>query len=324
MSSVTLAGALHAALRDALTEDPRVLIFGEDVGTLGGVFRITDGLQREFGEQRVFDTPLAESSILGIALGLALKGFRPVPEIQFDAFVYPAFEQITSHLAKYRSRSRGTCSLPITVRIPFGGGIGGVEHHGESPESYFLHTAGLKVVTPSNPHDAYSLLRAAIADPDPVIFFEPKARYWNKEELELPIPPEPLGRARVARPGSDVSVIAYGPMVEVALQAAEAARAEGTSLEVIDLRTLSPLDTDMLLASVRKTHRAVVAHEAPVFGGFGGEIAARLSHDAFDLLEAPVIRVGAPNTPYPPARFEKLYLPDADRILEAVDQARGY
>ncbi len=324
MSATTMAQALHAGLHDSLAEDPRVLIFGEDVGTLGGVFRVTDGLQHEFGEQRVFDTPLAESSILGIAVGLALKGFRPVPEIQFDAFVYAGFEQITSHIAKYRNRTRGSCSLPLTIRIPYGGGIGAVEHHSESPEAYFVHTPGLKVVTPSNPADAYGLLRAAIADRDPVLFFEPKARYWSKQDVDLPVPPVPIGQAHVLRSGTDASVIAYGPAVEVALKAAEAAVGEGISLEVIDLRSLRPLDTEALLASVRKTHRAVVVHEAPVFGGFGAEIAAFLSHDAFEQLEAPVIRVGAPDAPYPPARFEKLYLPDVDRVLEAVDRVRSY
>jgi pyruvate dehydrogenase E1 component beta subunit len=324
VSSVTLAKAVHTALKDSLTEDRRVLIFGEDVGTLGGVFRVTDGLQREFGEQRVFDTPLAESTIAGIAIGLALKGFRPVAEMQFDAFCYAAFEQITSHIAKYRNRAGGRCDLPLTLRIPFGGGIGAVEHHSESPEAYFTATPGLKVVTPSNPADAYGLLRSAIADNDPVIFFEPKARYWSKEEVDLPVPPVPLGTARVARAGTDATVIAYGPSVELALKAAEAAEEEGTHLEVIDLRSLAPLDIEALLVSVRKTHRAVIVHEAPVFGGYGAEVAARLSHDAFDLLEAPVMRVGAPNAPYPPSRFEKLYLPDVDRVLEAVDQARDY
>ncbi len=324
MSATTMAAALHAALRDALLEDRRVLVFGEDVGTLGGVFRITDGLQREFGEQRVFDTPLAESTIAGIAVGLALKGFHPVAEIQFDGFIYPAFQQITSHIAKYRNRTRGTCGLPLTIRVPFGGGIGAVEHHSESPEAYFTHTPGLKVIAPSNPADAYGLLKAAISDPDPVLFFEPKARYWAREEVDLPAPPIPIGKARVVRAGRDATVIAYGPAVEVALQAASVAETEGTLLEVVDLRSLSPLDLETLLDSVRKTHRAVVVHEAPVFGGLGAEVAARLSHAAFDVLEAPVVRVGAPNAPYPPSRFEKLYLPDADRILEAVDEARAY
>ena len=322
MSAVTLARAVTTGLRDAMQGDEKILVFGEDVGRLGGVFRITDGLQKEFGEDRVFDTPLAESSIIGIAVGLALKGFRPVPEIQFDGFIYPAFNQIVCHVAKYHNRSG--LPLPITIRVPFGGGIGAVEHHSESPEAYFAHTAGLKVVAPATPADAYSLLRAAIADPDPVIYFEPKARYYQKQELTLPAGPLPLGQARIAKEGTAVTVIAYGPTVETALQAAERAGQEGTSLEVIDLRSLSPLDSETILGSVRKTHRAVVVHEAPVFCGFGAEIAARISHDAFDSLEAPVVRVGGSNTPYPPARFEKLYLPDAERVLEAVDQCLAY
>jgi pyruvate dehydrogenase E1 component beta subunit len=322
MSTVTLAKALTAGLRDALAANPRVLLFGEDVGRLGGVFRVTDGLQKEFGEERVFDTPLAESAIIGTAVGLALRGFRPVPEIQFDGFVYPAFNQIVSHVAKYHNRSG--MALPITIRIPYGGNIGAVEHHSESPEAYFIHTAGLKVVTPSTPADAYGLLRSAIDDEDPVIFFEPKARYWQKDEVELPVPAVPIGQARIAHEGESVTVIAYGPTVETALQAAKAAEAEGLSLEVIDLRSLVPLDTETLLASLHKTHRAVVVHEAPVFGGFGAEIAARLSHDAFDFLEAPVERVAGLNIPYPPSRFEKLYLPDVDRILEAADRAVAY
>jgi len=264
---------------------------------------------------------LAESSIVGIAVGLALRGFKPVPEIQFDGFIYPAFEQIVSHVAKYRNRSG--VPLPITIRVPFGGHIGAVEHHSESPEAYFAHTAGLKVVTPSTPADAYALLQAAIDDPDPVIFFEPKARYYLKEEIDTAAR-VPIGKARVAQEGSGVTVIAYGPTVSIALQAAKTAAAEKISLEVIDLRSLSPLDMDTVMASVRKTHRAVVVHEAPVFCGFGAEVAARISHDAFDLLEAPVARLGGLNAPYPPARYEKLYLPDVDRILQAADAALAY
>jgi len=321
MEAVTMAKAINLSLRDALTRDQEVLIFGEDVGTLGGVFRITDGLQKTFGEDRVFDTPLAESAIIGVAIGLALHGFKPVPEIQFDGFSYPAFDQVVSHVAKYRNRSG--ISMPITIRIPFGGHIGAVEHHSESPEAYYAHTAGLKVVAPATPGDAYALLQSAIADPDPVIFFEPKARYYMKEEIDT-TRQVPIGKARVARQGSGLTVIAYGPTVSLALDAAKAAEKENMSLEVIDLRSLSPLDMGTIIESLRKTHRAIVVHEAPVFGGFGAEIAARISDDGFDLLEAPVERVGGMDAPYPPSRYEKLYLPDVDRILEAADVALAY
>ncbi len=317
----TMAKALNLALRDSLSADKDTLIFGEDVGALGGVFRITDGLQKEFGEERVFDTPLAESAIIGVAIGLALRGFRPIPEIQFDGFIYPAFEQIVSHVAKYRNRSG--IPLPITIRVPFGGNIGAVEHHSESPEAYFAHTAGLKVITPSTPADAYGLLRSAIADDDPVVFFEPKARYYVKDQIDQSAK-VPIGKAVVRHEGTSATVIAYGPTVQTALQAAQAAAKDGTSLEVIDLRSLSPLDMDTVLTSVNKTHRAIVVHEAPVFCGFGAEVAARISHDAFDFLEAPVQRVGGLNVPYPPSRYEKLYLPDVDRILEAVDHVLAY
>ncbi len=321
MEPVTMAKAINLSLRDALARDDDVLVFGEDVGTLGGVFRITDGLQKAFGSDRVFDTPLAESAIIGICIGLVLRGFRPVPEIQFDGFVYPAFDQIVSHVAKYRNRTG--VSMPITIRIPFGGRIGAVEHHSESPEAYFTHTAGLKVVAPATPGDAYALLQSAIADPDPVIFFEPKARYYLKEEIDT-TKEVPIGQARIAREGSGVTVIAYGPSVSLALDAAKAGEEEKISLEIIDLRTLSPLDMPTILASIRKTHRAIVVHEAPVFGGFGGEIAARITDDGFDLLEAPIERIGGMDAPYPPARYEKLYLPDVDRILEAADVALAY
>jgi len=317
----TMAKAINLALRDSLAADRDTLIFGEDVGALGGVFRITDGLQKEFGDERVFDTPLAESAIIGVAIGLALRGFRPIPEIQFDGFIYPAFEQIVSHVAKYRNRSG--ISLPITIRVPFGGNIGAVEHHSESPEAYFAHTAGLKVVAPSTPGDAYALLRAAIADDDPVVFFEPKARYYLKGEVD-PGARVPIGKACVRQEGTAVTVIGYGPTVQTALQAAKAAAEDGTSVEVIDLRSLSPLDMETVMTSVTKTHRAVIVHEAPVFCGFGAEIAARISHDAFDLLEAPVQRVAGLNVPYPPSRFEKLYLPDVDRVLEAIDNVIAY
>jgi pyruvate/2-oxoglutarate/acetoin dehydrogenase E1 component len=323
MTAVTMAKALNQALYDALERDSRVLVFGEDVGKLGGVFRVTDGLTDAFG-RRVFNTPLAEGTIAGICVGLAIKGFRPVAEMQFDTFSYPAFDQITNHLAKYRSRTQGACPMQVVVRIPYGGNIGAIEQHSDSPETYYAHTAGLKVVSPATPGDAYALLTAAIQDPDPVIFLEPKSRYWSKEEVELPSPPLPLDQARIAREGTDATVIAYGPVVHVALTAAEAAAAEGTSLEVVDLRSLAPLDMDTLAASVRKTRRAVVAHEAPVFMGLGAEIAARLMHDLFDVLAAPVERVGNATVPYPPARFEKLFLPDADRILEAVDRTREF
>ncbi len=322
--TVTMGKALNLALRDALRDDPRALVFGEDVGKLGGVFRVTDGLRDEFGQAQVFNTPLAEATIAGIAVGLAVKGFHPVAEMQFDAFSYPSFQQVTSNIAKYHTRTGGACPMSLVIRIPYGGNIGAIEQHSESPETYYVHTAGLKVVTSSNPADAYALLRAAIADPDPVIFLEPKARYWMKADLELSLAPEPLDKARVVRAGTDATVIAYGPTVATALAAADAAAGEGISLEVVDLRSLSPVDWDTLGASARKTKRAVVVHEAPVFMGLGAEIAARLAHDLFDSLLAPVERVGAPTTPYPPSRHEKLFLPDVDRILEAVDRTREY
>lgn len=324
MTTITMGKALNLALHDALRDDSRVLIFGEDVGRLGGVFRVTDGLQAEFGTERVFDTPLAEATIAATALGLAMKGFRPVAEMQFDAFSYPAFQQVTSNIAKYHTRTQGAVNMQLVIRIPYGGNIGAIEQHSESPETYYAHTAGLKVVSPSTPADAYALLTAAIRDPDPVIFLEPKSRYWTRQDVELPVAPLPLDKARVARQGTDATIVAYGPTVQVALMAAEAAEGEGTSLEVIDLRSLAPLDMDTVRESVRKTKRAVVVHEAPVFLGLGAEIAAQLMHDLFDVLAAPVERIGSATTPYPPARVEKLFLPDAERILEAVDRIREY
>jgi 2-oxoisovalerate dehydrogenase E1 component beta subunit len=324
MTTITMGKALNLALRDVLEIDDRVLVFGEDVGKLGGVFRITDGLQDEFGASRVFDTPLAEATIAATALGLAIKGFRPVAEMQFDAFSYPSFQQVTSNIAKYHTRTSGACNMQLVIRMPYGGNLGSIEQHQESPETYYVHTAGLKVVTPSNPADAYGLLRAAIDDPDPVIFLEPKARYWMRQDIEMPAPLLPLDKASVVREGNDATIIAYGPTVQTALAAAEIADGEGKSLEVLDLRSLSPLDMETISASVRKTKRAVVVHEAPVFMGLGAEIAARLMHDLFDVLAAPVERVGSATVPYPPARVEKLFLPDADRILDAVDRTREY
>lgn len=317
--------ALNEALRRSLSEDDRTLVLGEDVGKLGGVFRVTEGLQAEFGDKRVFDTPLAEAAIAGVSLGLALAGWRPVAEMQFDGFSYPALDQVISHVAKYRYRSRGRQTVPIVIRIPFAGGIGAAEHHSESPEAYYAHTAGLKVVAPSTPIDAHDLLRASIADPDPVIFFEPKSRYWSKEAGDLDgASALPIGKARVLREGSDCTVIAYGAMVARSLAAAHAAAARGTELEVLDLRTLVPLDLDALAASVRRTGRAVVVHEAPLTAGFGAEVVARLMEDAFDYLEAPVLRVTGYDTPYPPATIESHYLPSIERILDAVDRVTNY
>ena len=322
--AITMAQALNTALHDAMAEDDKVVVYGEDVGKLGGVFRITDKLQERFGEQRCFDTPLAESGIVGTAVGMALYGYKPVVEMQFDGFTYPAFEQIVSHVAKMRNRSRGTVQLPITIRIPFGGGIGAVEHHSESPENFFAHVAGLKIVSPGTPSDAYSLLRESIASPDPVIFFEPKRRYWLKEEADLPIRTEPIGRAVVRREGSTATLFAYGPMVRTCLEAATAAAEEGWDLEVVDLRSLNPFDTETVVASVRKTGRAVVVHEAQVFSGFGAEIAAQVSERAFYHLEAPVLRVGGFDVPYPAAKLEEFFLPDVDRILDAVDRSLAF
>jgi 2-oxoisovalerate dehydrogenase E1 component beta subunit len=319
---VTLAKALTMGLRKAMDDDPKVLIMGEDVGKLGGVFRITDGLQKDFGEHRVIDTPLAESGIMGTAIGLAMRGYRPVVEIQFDGFVFPAFDQIVSQLAKMHARSRGDVPLPVVVRIPFGGGIGAVEHHSESPEAYFAHTAGLRVVSPSNPVDAYWMVQQAIACTDPIIFLEPKRRYWDKADLDVAAGPvSDLFRSRVVRPGTDLTLACYGPMVRTCLDAATAAEADGRDLEVVDLRTLSPLDLDTLEESVERTGRLVVVHEAPVFMGLGAEIAARITERCFYALEAPVLRVGGYHTPYPPSRLEDHYLPDLDRVLDAVDRA---
>jgi pyruvate dehydrogenase E1 component beta subunit len=317
-SVVTMASALNQALSDALSEDDSVLVFGEDVGTLGGVFRITDGLATSFGQNRVFDTPLSESGIVGTAIGMAMNGLRPVVEMQFDAFAYPAFEQITSHLAKLRNRTRGRVELPIVIRIPYGGGIGGVEHHCDSSEAYYTHTPGLRVVTPGTPADAYVLLRQAISSPDPVIFLEPKRRYWSKETV-WPHGDIAMDRALVRRPGTDVTLIAYGGALATALEAAEAAEEDGRSAEVIDLRSLSPFDDETVTASVRRTGRAIVVHEASRFCGYGAEVAARLSEQCFHYLEAPILRVAGFDIPYPPPSLEEYHLPSVDRILDAID-----
>ncbi|MBE1874151.1 alpha-ketoacid dehydrogenase subunit beta [Myceligenerans sp. TRM 65318] len=321
--TLTLAKALNEGLRAAMRDDDKVVLMGEDIGPLGGVFRVTDGLQAEFGEQRVVDTPLAESGILGTAVGMAMRGYRPVCEIQFDGFVFPAYDQITTQLAKMYNRTRGKVQVPVVVRIPYGGGIGAVEHHSESPEALFAHTAGLRVATPATPQDAYTMIREAIACPDPVVFFEPKGRYWSKGDVDLdaPVGTDTLNKARIARPGTDITLVAYGPTVATAMKSAEALAAEGRSAEVVDLRTLSPVDTATLVESVRKTGRCVVIHEAPVFYGTGAEIAARVTEECFYALEAPVLRVGGFHMQYPIAKLEHDYLPSVDRILDAVDRA---
>jgi 2-oxoisovalerate dehydrogenase E1 component beta subunit len=320
--TLTMAQAINRALHDAMAADERVLVFGEDVAQLGGVFRVTEGLAETFGDQRCFDTPLAESAIVGIAIGMAIRGFVPVPEIQFDGFAAPAFDQMVSHLAKYRMRTRGDVDMPVTIRIPSFGGIGAVEHHSESTESYWLHTAGLKVVVPSTPSDAYWLLRQSITSRDPVIYLEPKRRYWVKEPVDTNAPALPIGRAAIRCPGEDVTVLTYGSLVATALSAAELA-AGRWSLEVIDLRTLNPLDFDTVAESVRRTGRAVVMHEGPRTLGFGAELAARIQEELFYDLEAPVLRATGFDTPYPPARLEKLWLPGVDRLLDCVERAMG-
>ncbi len=324
MPQMTMAKALNEGLRTAMEQDPKVVLMGEDIGKLGGVFRVTDGLQKDFGEDRVFDTPLAESGIVGTAIGLAIRGYRPVCEIQFDGFIYPAYDQIVSQLAKIHARSKGSVKMPVTIRVPYGGGIGAVEHHSESPEAYFAHTAGLKVVTCSNPVDAHFMIQQAIASDDPVLFFEPKRRYWEKADVDTSMTPDPLWSARVVREGTDATLIAYGPMVKTCMDAATAAEEDGRNLEVVDLRSLSPLDFPTVLESVRRTGRAVVVHEAPSYVGLGAEIAARLSEELYYEMEAPVLRVTGFDTPYPPSRVEEEYLPDLDRVLHAVDRSLGY
>ncbi|MET8825656.1 alpha-ketoacid dehydrogenase subunit beta [Streptomyces sp. NPDC004610] len=320
---ISMVKALNNGLRGALESDPKVLLIGEDIGRLGGVFRVTDGLQKEFGEDRVVDSPLGEAGIVGTAIGLAMRGYRPVCEIQFDGFVYPAVNQIISQLAKLRHRSGGLITLPVTIRIPYGGGIGSIEHHSESPETYFAHTAGLKVVTCSTPQNAYDLLRQSIADDDPVVFLEPKRHYWHKGEVTDEAPP-PFERAQIVRPGTDATLIAYGPTVATALEAADAAAEEGRSLEVVDLRSLSPLDMATVRESVHRTGRALVTHEASLSHGFGAELAARIQQEEFHYLEAPVLRITGYDTPYPPSRLESDWLPGVDRILDALDHSLSY
>lgn len=319
-----MAKALNAAMSDALAEDPTVLMMGEDIGTLGGVFRVTQGLKEEFGAERVMDTPLGEAGIVGSAIGLAMRGYRPVCEIQFDGFVFPSFNQITSQLAKIHARSGGAYSLPVVIRIPYGGNIGSIEHHSESPEALFAHTAGLRVMSPSNPQDAYSMLREAIASQDPVIFLEPKRRYWLKGDVRRTAPVPSTQQAQTVREGRDLTLAAYGPLVPVALAAAEAAAEDGLSIEVMDLRSISPLDFDAVEQSVNKTGRLVVTHEAPTFGGMGGELASVITERCFYHLEAPVLRVGGYHMPYPVAAVEEDYLPSIDRLLEAIDRSLNY
>jgi pyruvate dehydrogenase E1 component beta subunit len=319
-----IAKAINAGLQKAMQNNDKVLVFGEDVAELGGVFRVTEGLHAEFGQQRIFNSPIAESGIVGTAIGLAMRGYRPVAEIQFEGFVYPAFDQIVSQLAKLTNRSEGHLSMPVVIRIPYGGGIGAVEHHSESPEAYFAHTPGLRVISPSNSNDAYWMIQQAIESNDPVIFFEPKRRYWQKGMVNLDTPPSGMHDAKVLREGSQVTLVSYGPMVPTALQAAEIASSEGISIEVIDLRSISPIDFSTIINSVKKTGRLVVASEASTSFSVSAEVAAKVAELAFYHLEAPVIRVGSFDVPYPPAKLEELFLPDADRILEAVDRSLSY
>ncbi|MGA1813990.1 alpha-ketoacid dehydrogenase subunit beta [Frondihabitans sp. 4ASC-45] len=322
--TLPLGRALNAGLRKAMSDDPRVVLLGEDIATLGGVFRVTEGLKTEFGAKRVIDTPLAESGIIGACIGLAMRGFRPVAEIQFDGFIFPGFDQITSQLAKLTARHEGTMPFPVVIRVPYGGHIGAVEHHQESPEAYFAHTAGLRSVSPSTPHDAYWMIQEAIQSNDPIMFFEPKSRYWPKGPVDFTAPGAPLHASRVVRTGTEVTVLGHGAMVSVLLQAAEIAAEEGISIEVVDLRSLSPVDYGPILESVRKTGRLVIAQEAPQNASIASEIASTVAEKAFYSLEAPVLRVSGFDTPFPPAKLESVYLPDADRVLEAVDRALAY
>jgi 2-oxoisovalerate dehydrogenase E1 component beta subunit len=326
MTTMTFSQAITAGLRKAMDDDPKVVLMGEDIGKLGGVFRITNGLQKDFGAHRVIDTPLAESAIVGTAVGLAYRGYRPVCEIQFDGFIYPGFDQIVCQVAKLHYRTRGAVKMPLTIRVPFGGGIGSPEHHSESPEAYFTHTSGLRVISVSNPQDAYTMLRQAIASDDPVLFFEPKRRYHTKADVQLDGSLDaapPMDSALTVNPGTDVTLLAYGPLVGTAMDAAAAALDDGVSVDVIDLRSLAPIDYAPIEASVRRTGRLVIAHEAAQTGGLGAEIAAGITERCFNFLEAAPVRVTGFDIPYPPSKMEKHHLPDLDRILDGVDRALG-
>lgn len=317
-AETTMVEALNLALRHEMQEDPKVLVFGEDVGRLGGVFRVTDGLQAQFGEDRCFDTPIAEAGILGAAIGMAMHGYRPVVEMQFDSFGYPAFEQLASHLAKLRNRTRGAISLPVVVRIPYGGGVGAVEHHSDSSEAIAAHVPGLHIYAPSTVSDAYQMMRQAIRSDDPVLFYEPKRLYWHRGELELSARGGMAGKAAVRRDGVDVVLISYGPSTSTALAAADAAEAAGYDVGVIDLRTLVPFDEDSVCDAVMASGRAIVVHEAGQFQGFGAEIVARLTERCFSYLDAPIRRVAGLDIPYPPPLLEHHYLPTVNRILQAI------
>lgn len=323
-TTMTLAKAITTGLDKILESDDKALLMGEDIGRLGGVYRITDGLIDKYGTHRVIDSPLGEAGIVGTAVGMALRGFNPLVEIQFDGFVFPAFSQITTQLAKMHARSEGRLTAPVVIRIPYGGGIGSIEHHSESPEALFAHTGGLRIITPSNAHDAYWMIQQAAACQDPVIFFEPKRRYWLKGEVDTETPALDAFKAQVVRPGTDATIVAYGPLVPIALATADAALEDGRSIEVIDLRSISPIDFDTITESVQKTGRLIVTHEAPTFGGIGGEIAARITERAFLSLEAPVLRVGGFHMPYPVSKVESQYLPDIDKLLEALDRSFAY
>ena len=321
---MTIVKAINAGIRKAMADNDKVIVFGQDVAALGGVFRVTEGILGEFGPKRIFNSPIAEAGIVGTAIGLTMRGYRPVAEIQFDGFVFPAFNQITTQLAKLQNRSEGAMTMPVVIRIPYGGGIGAIEHHSESPEAYFAHTPGLRVISPSNPNDAYWMIQQAIASEDPVLFFEPKRRYWQKGMVDLENPPAGMHQATVLRQGKDVTIAAYGPMVATSLQAAEIGATEGRSIEVIDMRSMSPIDYATILESVKKTGHLIVTHEANINVSISSEVAARVAELAFYHLEAPVLRVGGFDVPYPAAKLEEKFLPDADRLLEAVDRSLGY
>lgn len=324
MTTLALSKAITAGLRKAMEDDPKVVLIGEDIGKLGGVFRVTEGLQKDFGEHRVIDSPLAESGIVGTSIGMAVRGYRPVVEIQFDAFIFPAYDQIVTQLAKLHNRTLGQENVPVVIRVPYGGGIGSPEHHSESPEAVFAHHAGLRIISPSTPHDAYWMIQEAIKSPDPVMYFEPKRRYWMRGDVDMDNRGLDVHSAQVVTEGTDVTLVSYGPLMPPAADAVAAAAEEGTSIELIDLRSLNPIDFDTIEASVKKTGRLVIAHEAPVFLSLGSEIAARITERCFFHLEAPVLRVGGFHTPYPGSKLEHHYLPDLDRILDGVDRALAY